>query len=327
MKISPFNFNKLKFVNSIYWIFLTYMVAAFIWWYVSLEKQNAEIANIKFQTISLNDPALYAKVKSIEAFELRKSKQYIGEGITFLFLFLLGAIYVYRSLLKQLKYSNQQQNFMMAVTHELKTPIAVTQLNIETLLKRDLDQAQQRKLIENTLKETKRLDTLCNNILLASQLDMGKYESEKQVIDIAAIAQQAITSFKERYPDRLIHAHCDDSVFIQGEPLLVHLLLNNLLDNAHKYSSISQPITLNVYSTPQSHILEVADQGKGIPENEREKVFEKFYRMEEESTRTSKGTGLGLFLCKKIADFHDATIKINDQVPTGCRFTITFPIR
>lgn len=107
----------------------------------------------------------------------------------------------------------------------------------------------------------------------------------------------------------------------------MHLLLNNLLDNAHKYSSISQPITLNVYSTPQSHILEVADQGKGIPENEREKVFEKFYRMEEESTRTSKGTGLGLFLCKKIADFHDATIKINDQVPTGCRFTITFPIR
>lgn len=327
MKINPFSFNKLKFVNSIYWIFLTYMVAAFIWWYVSLEKQNSEIANIKFQTISLNDPALYAKVKSIEAFELRKSKQYIGEGITFLFLFLLGAIYVYRSLLKQLKYSNQQQNFMMAVTHELKTPIAVTQLNIETLLKRDLDHVQQKKLIENTLKETKRLDTLCNNILLASQLDMGKYESEKQVIDIADIAQQAIASFKERYPDRIINSNCNDSVFIQGEPLLVHLLLNNLLDNAHKYSNISQPISLRVYSTAQSHLLEVADQGEGIPENEREKVFEKFYRMGEESTRTSKGTGLGLFLCKKIADFHDATIKISDYLPTGSVFTVTFPIR
>jgi signal transduction histidine kinase len=156
---------------------------------------------------------------------------------------------------------------------------------------------------------------------------MGKYESEKQVIDIANIAQQAIASFKERYPDRIINADCKDSVFIQGEPLLIHLLLNNLLDNAHKYSNASQPISLRVYSNVQSHILEVADQGEGIPESEREKVFEKFYRMGEESTRTSKGTGLGLFLCKKIADFHDANIKISNHIPSGSVFTITFPIR
>lgn len=326
MKNKYFNFNKLKFVNFIYWIFLTYMVAAFIWWYVSLEKQNSEIANIKFQSISLNDPALYAKVKSIENFESRKTKQYLGEGITFLFLFLVGALYVYRSLLKQLKYSNQQQNFMMAVTHELKTPIAVTQLNIETLLKRDLEPAQQKKLIENTLKETKRLDTLCNNILLASQLDMGKYESEKQIIDIAAIAMQAIGSFKERYPDRLIEYTCNEVLPIKGETILIQLLINNLLDNAHKYSPLTQPITLRVYSNSQSHILEVADEGAGIPVEERKKVFEKFYRMGEENTRTSKGTGLGLFLCKKIADFHGATIKISDHVPVGSVFTIKFPI-
>ena len=131
--------NTLKLVSFIYWFFLTYMIAAFIWWYVSLEKQNKEIASIKFQTIQLSDPALKQKVKLIQDFQLRKTKQFIGEGITFLFLFLLGAIYVYRSLLKQLRYANQQQNFMMAVTHELKTPIAISHLNIETLLKRTLD--------------------------------------------------------------------------------------------------------------------------------------------------------------------------------------------
>ena len=108
MKMRWFNISKLKFVNFIYWVFLTYMIAAFIWWYVSLEKQNSEIATVKFQSIRLNDPALYQKVKSIEAFEARKTKQYIYEGVTFLFLFLLGAIYVYRSLLKQLKISGPQ---------------------------------------------------------------------------------------------------------------------------------------------------------------------------------------------------------------------------
>ena len=111
MKINQFSFNKLKFVNSIYWIFLTYLVAAFIWWYVSLEKQNSEIANIKFQSISLNDPALYAKVKSIEAFELRKSKQYIGEGLTFLFLFLkISICHLMMLVMMVMSYSKSKPN-------------------------------------------------------------------------------------------------------------------------------------------------------------------------------------------------------------------------
>ena len=84
MKMRWFNISKLKFVNFIYWVFLTYMIAAFVWWYVSLEKQNSEIATVKFQSIRTDDPALYEKVKSIEAFEARKTKQYICNIITIL---------------------------------------------------------------------------------------------------------------------------------------------------------------------------------------------------------------------------------------------------
>jgi signal transduction histidine kinase len=126
------------------------MIAAFIWWYVSLEKQNDLIATIQYNNIQTKDPAILNKNKAILDFQIRKTKQYIGEGVTFLCLFLLGAIYVYRSLIKQIRYSNQQQNFMMAVTHELKTPIAITQLNIETILKRNLDEAQLKKMLENS---------------------------------------------------------------------------------------------------------------------------------------------------------------------------------
>ena len=327
MKMKWFNISKLKFVNFIYWVFLTYMIAAFVWWYVSLEKQNNEIATVKFQSIRLDDPALYDKVKKIEAFEVRKTKQYIGEGITFLFLFLLGAIYVYRSLLKQLRYSNQQQNFMMAVTHELKTPIAVTQLNIETLLKRELDPSQQKMLIENTLKETHRLDALCNNILLASQLDMGKYESSMQEVDLSEIIQKSIRSFQERFTQRSLISSISPAVYIQAEPMLIQLLLNNLLDNANKYSSITSKITI-VLSVVTNHVsLIVKDEGVGIPIFERDKIFEKFYRIGDESTRTTKGTGLGLYLCKKIAEFHHATITVHSNEPTGSIFTLNFPIK
>ena len=326
MKMRWFNISKLKFVNFIYWVFLTYMIAAFIWWYVSLEKQNSEIATVKFQSIRLNDPALYQKVKSIEAFEARKTKQYIYEGVTFLFLFLLGAIYVYRSLLKQLRYSNQQQNFMMAVTHELKTPIAITQLNIETLLKRELEPAQKKMLIENTLKETHRLDALCNNILLASQLDMGKYESNMQDVDLSDIVQKLVDSFQERFDQRELITTITPSVFIQAEPLLIQLLVNNLLDNAHKYSTLSSPITVQLTTKENQISLTVKDEGVGIPMEERVKIFEKFYRIGDESTRTTKGTGLGLYLCKKISEFHQATITVDANLPNGSIFTINFPI-
>ena len=326
MKMRWFNISKLKFVNFIYWVFLTYMIAAFIWWYVSLEKQNSEIATVKFQSIRLNDPALYEKVKAIEAFEARKTKQYIYEGVTFLFLFLLGAIYVYRSLLKQLRYSNQQQNFMMAVTHELKTPIAITQLNIETLLKRELDPAQKKMLIENTLKETHRLDALCNNILLASQLDMGKYESNMQLIDLSDLIQKLIHSFQERFEQRKLILTITPSVFIQAEPLLIQLLVNNLLDNAHKYSTIASPITVLLTTQENQIQLMIKDEGVGIPMEERDKIFEKFYRIGDESTRTTKGTGLGLYLCKKISEFHQATINVEANMPNGSVFKINFPI-
>ena len=316
--------NNLKLVSLIYWVFLTYMIAAFIWWYVSLEKQNNEIAAIKFQSIQLNDPSLAAKTHAIQDFQLRKTKQFIGEGLTILVLFLLGAIYVYRSLKKQLRYADQQQNFMMAVTHELKTPIAISHLNIETLLKRELDTTQQLKLLEATLKETKRLDHLSTNILLTAQLDMGQYEANKQLVNVSELLRQNIKSFQERYPARICNTMVEDAMEIQGEPLLIQLLINNLIDNANKYAPVTEPIYIHLQSHQNMIQLIVKDQGPGIAATDKNKVFEKFYRVGAETTRTTKGSGLGLYLCKRIAEFHNATIQLTTNTPTGSIFTVTF---
>ena len=316
--------NNLKLVSLIYWVFLTYMIAAFIWWYVSLEKQNNEIAAIKFQSIQITDPSSKAKTHAIQDFQLRKTKQFIGEGLTILVLFLLGAIYVYRSLKKQLRYADQQQNFMMAVTHELKTPIAISHLNIETLLKRDLDSTQQLKLLEATLKETKRLDSLSTNILLTAQLDMGQYEANKQLVNVSELVRQNIKSFQERYPSRICNTMVEDAMEIQGEPLLIQLLINNLIDNANKYAPVTEPIYIHLQSHQNMIQLIVKDQGPGIAAADKNKVFEKFFRVGAETTRTTKGSGLGLYLCKRITEFHNATIQLTTNTPTGSIFTVTF---
>ena len=318
----PFSISKLVWVRIIYWLFLTYMVAAFIWWYVALVQQNELLTATKIETLTAKGIIDQAQIASIEAFATRKTKQYVGEGLTFLLLFLLGAIYVYRSLLKQLKYSTLQQNFMMAVTHELKTPIAVTQLNLETIVKRDLQPAQQQHLIENTLKETKRLDALCNNILLASQFEMGQYQNNKQMVDLSDITVQCIQSFEERYSNRNCIPSIDASIQLQGEPLLLQLMINNLLDNANKYAAPETPICIDLHAVGTSIELTIKDQGIGIALEERSKVFEKFYRVGAEQTRTTKGTGLGLYLCKKIVTFHDGAIFVKPNQPKGSIFVV-----
>jgi len=318
----PFSISKLVWVRIIYWLFLTYMVAAFIWWYVALVQQNELLTATKIETLKAKGEIDQQHIASIEAFATRKTKQYIGEGVTFLLLFLLGAIYVYRSLLKQLKYSTLQQNFMMAVTHELKTPIAVTQLNLETIVKRDLQPEQQQHLIQNTLKETKRLDALCNNILLASQFETGQYQNNKQVVDFSAIAIQCVQSFEERYTNRQCIGSIDPAIQLQGEPLLLQLMINNLLDNANKYAAPESPIFIDLHQNGTSIELTVKDQGIGIAPEERSKVFDKFYRVGAEQTRTTKGTGLGLYLCKKIVTFHGGAIFIKPNQPKGSIFVV-----
>jgi len=210
---------------------------------------------------------------------------------------------------------------MMAVTHELKTPIAVTQLNIETLLKRDLQTDQQKQLLNNSLKETQRLDALCNNILLAAQLDLADYQQNKQSVQLTEIVAGVVKSFEERFPTRKIIAHIQEGVMMFAEPLLMQMLLQNLVDNANKYAPIDTPIEIVLEQNDKEILLQVKDQGPGIPIAERERVFNKFYRVGNEYTRSAKGTGLGLYLCKKIAQFHQSQLLISENHPQGTIFS------
>ena len=294
------NINKLQLVRVVYWLFLTYMVAAFIWWYVALVNQNEQIANVQYGVMQTGDPNLAQKVHAIEDFQLRKNKQYLGEGVTILFLFLCGAIYVYRS------------------------PIAITQLNVETLLKRNLDPEQQKKLLEVSLVETQRLDNLCNNILLASQLDMGEYQANTQEVDFSYIVEQTVQVFKNRFQERKFKSLVQAGILIKGESVLLQLLINNLIDNAIKYSSNMELIEIELSQLNDTTKLLIKDNGVGVHVNDKEKIFEKFYRAGAEHTRSTKGTGLGLYLCKRIAIFHNAKIMVTPNSPKGSIFTFIF---
>ena len=140
----------------VYWVLLVYIVAALVYWFIALNTQNRQMIQYEKQQLKKDSPIYIDEIKKLNAIEKRKTIQYIGEGSTFLLLILASAVFIFRAVRKQLKSSQQQQNFMMAITHELKTPIAVTKLNLETLQKRKLEEGQQQKLIQSTIQEANR---------------------------------------------------------------------------------------------------------------------------------------------------------------------------
>lgn len=315
----------LKFINYVYWFLLAYLIAALAWWYIELDQQNdLMMAFQKEELIKLSnaDPAAIASIEDAHA---RNAKQYIGEGLTFLIITILGAVFVYSVVRRQIRYHLQQKNFMMAVTHELKTPIAVTKLSLETLRRHKLDEDRQNKILGDAINETDRLNALCNNILLSSQLESGGYTLTKQEFDLSALVEKAVADFQRRYPQRKIDNRSADMILVHGEEFLIGLVLNNLLENAVKYTAAEVPVVVDLTENERTCVLSVADLGKGIPDAEKTKIFEKFYRLEDESTRKTKGTGLGLYLSSKIVDDHQGKLFIENNHPTGSVFKVVLP--
>lgn len=321
--------KSFRLITIIYWLLLLYIVAALVWWFISLEKQSQELTDLRLTELNSQkatlEPGNFArKLAKIEKDSKRNTEKYIAEGITFLILILIGAFFVYRSVRRQFMMQYQQQNFMMAITHELKTPISVARLNLETLQRYQLDEEKQTKLIRMTLQETARLDTLINNILVSSQMEGGGYLTSKEELDFSSLLRDCIKQAKSRYPERTFIENIEDEIEIAGDPLLLQLLISNLLENAVKYSAKEKRIVCALHRANNEVILNIIDEGVGIADTEKSKIFEKFYRTGNESTRKTQGTGLGLYLCRKIAEDHNADILVTNNEPAGSNFAIHF---
>jgi K+-sensing histidine kinase KdpD len=194
---------------------------------------------------------------------------------------------------------------------------------LETLQRHALNEEKQKKLIQSSLQETMRLDTLINNILVLSQIDAGSYPSSKEELDFSDLVSDVLHQFKNRYPDRKLFTEIEQDVDVDADPILLKLLVSNLLENANKYSEKCRAITCKLAKT-NGIKLEVKDEGAGISEEEKKNIFQKFYRIGNEQTRKTQGTGLGLYLCKKIAAYHQADIYVTDNQPRGSIFTVQF---
>jgi signal transduction histidine kinase len=316
--------KRLALITIVYWFLLLYLLAALGWWFFELWQQNEAMYAFKKDLIQPSDPSYQQILQSIRLERDRNIGQYIGEGATFMLLTIAGAIFVYRATRRQIRMNDQQRNFMMAVTHELKTPIAVAKLNLETLRRHKLEPEKQLQIIGTTLQETNRLNDLCNNILLSSQMEAGGFQLTKETCNLSEITTQSAEEFQQRFTHRIIETEIAPEIRLQADMLMMKLSINNLLENALKYSPGNAPVKVRLLQDANGIEISVADRGPGVPAAEKGKVFEKFYRIGEEKTRQTKGTGLGLYLTRKIVEDHGGRIFIRDHEGGGSIFVIRF---
>lgn len=316
---------------------ILYMLLAFIWWSILLHNKNQDAfkAKVELLRIGMIVERLYDSeanfLQSNEYLELKRSydrqeRMIIGETIVLTGILILGIIFINRGYKREVEAARQQQNFLLSITHELKSPLASIKLILETIAKRSLDPPMTKNLSDKAIKESDRLNTLINDLLLAARLD-SSYNLQKTNINLMDVIYKSAENFPTINNIPVINIKTyDEFIDFNGDATALSRVFSNIIGNAIKYTDGEPIIDIDIQNKSNSVIIDIRDNGPGIPPQEKEKVFKKFYRIGNEDTRKTKGTGLGLYIVKSIIEGHNGKVRILDNLPKGSVFRITLPI-
>lgn len=252
----------------------------------------------------------------------------IGEGGVFLFVILFTFSRLILSLKREAKLNTQKNNFLLSVTHELKTPIAHNKLTLQTLLKRkDLDEGKRAMLLEKILLENDRLEHLVENILTSTRIETNNFSLSKEAFDFCQLVEDVLRRYAILLGDAQINLKkIQPSIYVVADAKMIETVIINLIENYHKYALESESLSINITIFGDKVKCAFADLGEGIPPEFHKDVFKKFIRVENEEVRTKKGTGLGLYISKEFLKLNNGTISFYPNKPKGAIFEITLPL-
>lgn len=321
-------------INIFFFIsaFLTLLV--FGWWTKLLLTKNEESWEFKIKIFQLEQKIQHTFIKDQEiknlpeVIEMRsewhqQQNFILFQGSFFLIALLFGIWKIKDAIDKDIDNNLARSNFMFSVTHELKSPLAAISLALQTLNRREFDTSKRQELAQNALEDIERLNFLVDNILLAAQLQ--NYAPHFQPINFSIMLSDLTEKFSEKFPNA--HFMFEEVILppIYADEQGLHSIFSNLLENALKYSGEKPEILVKLQYANEKYVCDVCDNGVGVPLNERTKIFDRFYRIGNELTRKSKGTGLGLFIVAELIKSHNGTIRVLDNQPKGSIFRVTLP--
>lgn len=220
------------------------------------------------------------------------------------------------------------RRFVADASHELRTPLTVLQGELEGLVQQPHLTTDWRDRMGSALEEVDRLAHIVEGLFAISRLDAGEAAAEWVPLDLAQLTAATVDQMSLLAEDKGIHVACDArmGVWVEGDPARLKQVVVNLLDNAIKYTPQGGAITLTVATQDGNAVLEVADNGIGIPPEALPRVFERFFRVDEARSREQGGAGLGLCIVKSICMAHHGHVEVRSSSGRGSRFRVQLPL-
>jgi signal transduction histidine kinase len=266
----------------------------------------------------------------IESESRKGLKMFVFEGSFFMLIVLSGAYMIYRTLQRSEDLKARQINFTRSVTHEFRTPLTSLRLYLETLDSGKLDTGQSQQLYRKMLDDCDRLDSMVDNVLETSHFGREKYELKLTEADLSRDLREyldGLAPYIERQHGSL-KIEIEENIRIRSDYHALGRAVRAVIDNALKYTPRDhREIKVDLSQAGKYAVLTIADQGVGIPHEEQDKIFERFYRITDNSRRAVKGTGLGLYLVRHIIEALGGKIEVKSEgADRGSAFIIRLPL-
>jgi two-component system sensor histidine kinase SenX3 len=254
-------------------------------------------------------------------------------GVIFFGAIITGIVLNTIFLVREIRRNEQHDSFINAVTHELKTPIASLRLYLETLERREVDEAQRREFYQLMLLDTERLLNTVEQVLKAGVAGQKKAPAQRLPVELNGLVRECVELARVRHhlpPAAMEYREMirdGGTACVMGDPEDLHTAVSNLLDNAVKYSPDGVQVSVELEAPdPERVVLRVRDRGVGIPQHELKHIFKRFYRVTHRSLSRVKGTGLGLFIVRAIARKHGGQVFAHSEgIGKGTTVTLELP--
>jgi heavy metal sensor kinase len=223
---------------------------------------------------------------------------------------------------------DQLRRFTADSSHELRTPLAVVRGIGEAAVAERRTPAEYEEAIGSMLEEIDRMSTLVDTLLRLSHGDAGTIRLKREPVDLEQLARDVVASLGILAEERsqTVTVKAASNVSVMADRLVLREAVTNVLDNAIKYGPIGSTVTVSVNGDATDSVLAIADEGPGIPDEHRERIFHRFFRLDEARSRDGGGAGLGLAIAKWAVEIHGGRITVNERQGGGSEFLIRLPL-
>ncbi len=244
---------------------------------------------------------------------------------------MMGVVEVFRDITREKEIDKEKTEFVSLASHQLRTPLSSVNWYTEMLLAGDAGKLtkKQKEYADEIFQGTQRMVRLVNDLLNVSRLELGTFSVNPETVDVVAAAFDAIDEQKQHIKLKKIKVTTDfpdeRPLEMEADPKLLHMIFQNLLSNSIKYTGEKGHINLAVFKNGKEILIEVSDNGIGIPKNEQSKIFTKLFRADNVKEQDMEGTGLGLYIIKSIVEKSGGSIRFESTEGEGTKFIVDFP--